>query len=86
MPERAFVLCAHLGRQYGPKLAMRTLDSLHVAGALELKAARLRGFEPLTNARPSWRRRKGWIFPNSGIRPEVPMQNPEILPIGAAES
>lgn len=38
MPERAFALCADLARRYGPKLGIRTLDSLHVACALELKA------------------------------------------------
>jgi predicted nucleic acid-binding protein len=31
-------LCADLGRRYGPKLGMRTLDTLHVACALKLKA------------------------------------------------
>ncbi len=38
IPENAFSLCADLGRCYGPKLGVRTLDSLHVASALELKA------------------------------------------------
>ncbi|PYV70582.1 MAG: hypothetical protein DMG97_18935, partial [Acidobacteria bacterium] len=38
MPEHAFDLCADLARRYGPKLGVRTLDSLHVACALELKA------------------------------------------------
>jgi predicted nucleic acid-binding protein len=38
VPERAFDLCAELARRYGASLAMRTLDSLHVACALELKA------------------------------------------------
>lgn len=40
MPEIAFELCADLARKHGPSLAMRTLDSLHVACALELKAER----------------------------------------------
>ncbi len=38
MPENTFDLCADLGRRYGPKFGMRTLDTLHVACALELKA------------------------------------------------
>jgi predicted nucleic acid-binding protein len=38
VPEKAFALCAHLGRQYGSKLGVRTLESLHVACALELEA------------------------------------------------
>lgn len=36
LPENAFELCADLARRYGPKLGMRTLDTLHVACALEL--------------------------------------------------
>lgn len=38
LPENAFEVCAGLARRYGPKLGVRTLDSLHVACALELKA------------------------------------------------
>jgi len=38
LPERAFDLCADLGRRHGPRLGIRTLDSLHVACALELNA------------------------------------------------
>jgi predicted nucleic acid-binding protein len=45
LPENAFSLCAELGRRYGPKLGMRTLDSLHVACALELKADRFWTFD-----------------------------------------
>jgi len=45
MPEMAFTLCADLGRKYGPKLGVRTLDSLHVACALELKAERFWTFD-----------------------------------------
>jgi len=45
MPERAFELCAELGRRHGPKLGIRTLDSLHVACALELKAERFWTFD-----------------------------------------
>ena len=45
MPEHAFELCAELGRRHGPKLGVRTLDSLHVASALELKAERFWTFD-----------------------------------------
>jgi predicted nucleic acid-binding protein len=45
MPENAFELCADLGRRYGSKLGMRTLDTLHVACALELKAERFWTFD-----------------------------------------
>jgi predicted nucleic acid-binding protein len=45
MPENAFEVCADLGRRYGPKLGIRTLDSLHVACALELKAERFWTFD-----------------------------------------
>jgi predicted nucleic acid-binding protein len=45
LPEGAFALCADLARRYGPKLGVRTLDSLHVACALELKAERFWTFD-----------------------------------------
>jgi len=45
MPENAFELCADLARRYGPKLGTRTLDSLHVASALELKAGQFWTFD-----------------------------------------
>lgn len=45
MPEIVFDLCADLARRYGPKLGVRTLDSLHVASALELKAERFWTFD-----------------------------------------
>jgi len=45
MPEQAFELCADLARRYGTKFGMRTLDSLHVASALELKADRFWTFD-----------------------------------------
>jgi predicted nucleic acid-binding protein len=45
LPEQAFDLCADLARRYGPKLGVRTLDSLHVACALELKADRFWTFD-----------------------------------------
>ena len=45
VPESAFAVCADLARGYGPKLGIRTLDSLHVACALELKADRFWTFD-----------------------------------------
>ena len=45
VPEHAFQLCADLGRRYGPKLGVGTLDTLHVACALELKADRFWTFD-----------------------------------------
>ena len=43
--EHALDLCADLGRRFGPKLGIRTLDTLHVACALELKADRFWTFD-----------------------------------------
>ena len=45
IPDNAFNMCADLGRRYGPKLGVRTLDSLHVACALQLKAERFWTFD-----------------------------------------
>lgn len=45
VPERAFEVCADLARRNGPKLGVHTLDSLHVACALELKAERFWTFD-----------------------------------------
>jgi len=45
IPENAFGLCADLARRYGAKFGMRTLDTLHVACALELKAERFWTFD-----------------------------------------
>jgi predicted nucleic acid-binding protein len=45
MPEKAFETCSDLARHHGPKLGVRTLDSLHVACALELKAERFWTFD-----------------------------------------
>jgi predicted nucleic acid-binding protein len=45
VPETALEVCADLGRRFGPKLGVRTLDSLHVACALELKTKRFWTFD-----------------------------------------
>ena len=45
LPEAAFDVCAQLGRLHGAKLGLRTLDTLHVASALELKAERFWTFD-----------------------------------------
>jgi predicted nucleic acid-binding protein len=45
LPEHGFDRCADLARRYGPKLGVRTLDSLHVACALELEAERFWTFD-----------------------------------------
>jgi predicted nucleic acid-binding protein len=45
IPERAFERSAELARRHGPRLGVRTLDSLHVACALELKAERFWTFD-----------------------------------------
>lgn len=38
VPEQAFEICAELARKHAARIGSRTLDSLHVACALELKA------------------------------------------------
>ena len=38
MPESVFDVSSQLARRHGAKLGLRTLDTLHVASALELKA------------------------------------------------
>jgi predicted nucleic acid-binding protein len=45
VPDNALEVCGDLGRRYGPKLGVRTLDSLHVACALELKTQRFLTFD-----------------------------------------
>jgi predicted nucleic acid-binding protein len=45
LPERALELCVHLAQKHAAKLGVRTLDSLHVACALELKAERFWTFD-----------------------------------------
>lgn len=38
LPEMAFETCVELARRHVPRLGVRTLDTLHVASALELQA------------------------------------------------
>ncbi|MGH9528490.1 MAG: type II toxin-antitoxin system VapC family toxin [Terriglobales bacterium] len=45
MPEAAFDVCADLARRHGARLGIRTLDSLHVASALELKVEQFWTFD-----------------------------------------
>ena len=45
LPESALDLCARLARRHGARLGLRTLDTLHVAAALELKAQRFWTFD-----------------------------------------
>jgi predicted nucleic acid-binding protein len=45
IPERAFDTCIALARNRVPRLGLRTLDTLHVAVALELKADRFWTFD-----------------------------------------
>ena len=45
LPDNAYDICSELARVYGPKLGVRTIDSLHVACALELKAERFWTFD-----------------------------------------
>ena len=45
IPSRAWETCADLARSYGPTLGVRTLDSLHVACALELSAEKFWTFD-----------------------------------------
>jgi predicted nucleic acid-binding protein len=38
LPDRAFEVCVELAHRHAARLGVRTLDTLHVASALELKA------------------------------------------------
>lgn len=44
-PDAAWTVAIELARRYGPQLGVRTLDSLHVACALELRAERFWTFD-----------------------------------------
>ncbi|MGA2674386.1 MAG: type II toxin-antitoxin system VapC family toxin [Terracidiphilus sp.] len=45
LPERTWDTSVDLARRYGPTLGVRTVDSLHIACALELKAQRFWTFD-----------------------------------------
>jgi len=45
LPEAIFDVCAQHARRYAAKLGLRTLDTLHIASALELKADRFWTFD-----------------------------------------
>ncbi|MGA7460926.1 MAG: type II toxin-antitoxin system VapC family toxin [Candidatus Korobacteraceae bacterium] len=45
LPELAFERCVQLAGQYGARLGLATLDTLHVASALELGAERFWTFD-----------------------------------------
>lgn len=45
LPEGTWETCVDLARRYGASLGVRTLDSLHVACALKLKAERFWTFD-----------------------------------------
>lgn len=45
LPAKSFVRCMDLARSYGPSLGVRTLDSLHVASAVELGAEKFWTFD-----------------------------------------
>jgi predicted nucleic acid-binding protein len=45
LPERIWETSIDLARRYGPALGVRTLDSLHVACALDLRAERFWTFD-----------------------------------------
>ena len=45
LPESAFELCARLARRHAARLGLRTLDTLHVASALDLRAERFWTFD-----------------------------------------
>ncbi len=45
LPELAFERCIQLAKELGTRIGMATLDTLHVASALELKAERFWTFD-----------------------------------------
>jgi len=45
LPDRTFEVCAQLAQRHAARLGVRTLDTLHVASALELKAEQFWTFD-----------------------------------------
>ena len=45
LPDQALEVCAQLAHQYAARLGVRTLDTLHVASALELSAEQFWTFD-----------------------------------------
>jgi predicted nucleic acid-binding protein len=45
LPDRAFEVCAELAQRHAARIGVQTLDTLHVASALELKAERFWTFD-----------------------------------------
>ena len=45
LPSNAFEICIELARKYTPRFGLRTLDVLHVAVAVELKAEQFWTFD-----------------------------------------
>ena len=45
LPDSTWETCIEIAKKYGPTLGIRTLDSLHVACALELKAEKFWTFD-----------------------------------------
>lgn len=45
LPERTFETCVEFARRHVARLGVRTLDSLHIASAVELKAERFWTFD-----------------------------------------
>ncbi len=58
LPETTIDLCARLGQRYGARRGLRTLDTLHVASALELKAERFWTFD----------QRQKWLARAAGLK------------------
>jgi len=64
LPESALDLCSQLARRHGARLGLRTLDTLHVASAIELRAERFWTFDErqkklarVVNLRTAWLRK-----------------------------